>query len=94
MTSREVFFNGMPIGDAQRIYDRLADAQLSGHVPERLGLIMDLMCMGVNGNPALDVDHLISAPLGTFVHDVMGIHHHLNRTTGQLEDCFVPRCAI
>ena len=30
---------------------------------------------------------------GDFGHDVFGIRRHLNRRTGKLEDCFVPRCA-
>jgi hypothetical protein len=28
-----------------------------------------------------------------FAHDVWGIARHINRETGQLEDCFLPRCA-
>ena len=28
-----------------------------------------------------------------FFHDVFGITRHLNRATGKLNDCFVPRCS-
>ena len=28
-----------------------------------------------------------------FAHDVWGIARHINRKTGDLEDCFLPRCA-
>ena len=29
-----------------------------------------------------------------FAHDVGGIAKHLDRTNGQLRDCFIPRCAV
>lgn len=28
-----------------------------------------------------------------FAHDVFGIRRHINRETGEIENCFVPRCA-
>ena len=31
---------------------------------------------------------------GDLMHDVAGIRRHLNRRTGQLEDCFLPRFAV
>jgi hypothetical protein len=31
--------------------------------------------------------------LADFSHDVFGIHRHINRITGELQDAFVPRCA-
>lgn len=31
--------------------------------------------------------------LSDFSHDVFGIRRHINRTTGELQDAFVPRCA-
>lgn len=29
-----------------------------------------------------------------WVHDMVGIRTHMDRSTGKLMDCFVPRCAI
>lgn len=41
----------------------------------------------------LDFERLLSAPLGDFQHDILGIRRHLNRETGYLEDFFLPRYA-
>ena len=37
---------------------------------------------------------LLAADDGNFLHDIGGISRHLNRDTGELEDCFLPRYAI
>ena len=29
-----------------------------------------------------------------FAHDFFGIQRHIDRSTGKLQDCFVPRCAL
>lgn len=39
----------------------------------------------------LDLDALLAADSGNFLHDVAGIHRHMDRTTGKMGDCFVPR---
>ena len=41
----------------------------------------------------LRLAELLGADDGNFAHDVFGINKHLNRETGLLEDCFVPRYA-
>ena len=41
----------------------------------------------------LDLDKLLNANDGTFGHDVFGIRKYLNRETGELTECFMPRCA-
>lgn len=51
---------------------------------------MDLTAVHANGCP-LRLDGLLAAPEYDFVHDISGIRRHLNRDTGQLEDCFLPR---
>ncbi len=60
---------------------------------EELALNMDITACHANGCP-LDLQKLLAADDFNFTHDVFGISRHLNRKTGQLEDCFVPRCAI
>lgn len=60
---------------------------------KKLDFMMDLTAAHCNGCP-LDLDDLLHAPHFDFVHDVFGIYRHLNRETGKLEDCFVPRCAM
>lgn len=54
---------------------------------------MDLEAVHSNGYP-LRLDELLAADEFNFAHDVGGIRRHLNRETGQLEDCFVPRYAV
>lgn len=59
---------------------------------ERINLIMDLTAAdGVNGNAPLDWARLIKADDFNFMHDLGGISRHLDRDTGRLGDCFVPR---
>lgn len=52
--------------------------------------MMDVTAAHANGCP-LKLADLLAAEQFDFVHDVFGIRRHINRTTGQLEDCFVPR---
>ena len=58
----------------------------------RLMFRMDLTACHANGTP-LDLEKLRAADDFTLVHDVVGIARHLDRTTGQLTGCFLPRCA-
>lgn len=51
---------------------------------------MDISACHANGNP-LDLEALLAADDGNFGHDVFGIRRHINRSTGELGDCFVPR---
>lgn len=41
----------------------------------------------------IDLEKLESAEDFTFMHDIGGIRRHIDRETGELKDCFVPRCA-
>ena len=41
----------------------------------------------------MDLGRLLLADDFNFSHDVGGIGRHINRETGQMEDCFVPRFA-
>jgi hypothetical protein len=53
---------------------------------------MDLSATHCNGMP-LDLDKLASFDEFNFAHDIFGIRRHLDRETGALQNCFVPRCA-
>ena len=57
-----------------------------------MSTMMDIEATHSNGCK-LKLDELISADLGDFLHDVTGIYSHINRETGQLENCFLPRFA-
>ena len=58
----------------------------------RLELNMDITAAHANGCP-LKLKELLEAPDFDFSHDVFGIQRHINRNTGKLEDCFLPRYA-
>ena len=45
-------------------------------------------------NTPLDLNKLLNADDFNFAHDMSGIGAHLNRNTGKLENCFLPRCAL
>ena len=74
------------------------DMQLIARIAERadyMGLApveirMDVAAVHANGCP-LRLNDLLGASEFDFKHDLHGIRNHLNRDTGQLEDCFLPR---
>lgn len=76
---------------AAKVADR-ASAQIVKASGGRVSFIMDLMAAdGVNGNPPIDFDRLLAADEFNFIHDVCGITRHLDRETGKLTGCFLPR---
>ncbi|KVW63476.1 hypothetical protein [Burkholderia ubonensis] len=60
---------------------------------DALELDMDLTACHANGCP-MDWESLNAADDFTLAHDVGGIQRHINRRTGKLEHCFLPRCAV
>ena len=42
----------------------------------------------------LRLNDLLAADDGNFAHDIGGISRHIDRETGKLGDCFVPRYAV
>lgn len=54
---------------------------------------MDVTAVHANGCP-LDLDGLAEAEPFDFAHDVSGIVRHIDRDTGKLTDCFLPRYSI
>ena len=68
-------------------------AKEHGIVYDSVDCSMDLRACHCNGCP-LDLQKLLDAPEFDFAHDVFGIREHIDRTTGRLTDCFLPRCAL
>lgn len=72
--------------------------QIAGRAVAQLGIQkvidweMDVTAVHANGCP-LRLDDLLMADGFNFAHDLCGIYRHLDRETGQLRDCFVPRYA-
>ena len=67
-------------------------AKQSGAPIDFLRMNMDLMATHANGCP-LRLSELLAAPDDQFAHDVFGIARYIDRDTGMLDDCFVPRYA-
>jgi hypothetical protein len=59
---------------------------------KRRGIVMDLNACHSNGC-SLDFQRLLDASPFDFMHDMIGIQDHINRETGKLENCFLPRLA-
>lgn len=66
---------------------------------DRLGIdypiqdvMMDIEATHCNGCP-LALERWLASDDGNFGHDVFGIRTHLDRSTGELKDCFLPRFA-
>ena len=68
-----------------------AERLFAGQI-DRLSLHMDLAA--VNATCPMDGEKLLSFPDGDFAHDIVGINNNINRITGELQNCFVPRCAL
>lgn len=59
---------------------------------DRMTLNMDLVAVHVGDCP-MDFGKLLKADDFNFFHDVFGIMNHIDRNTGKLRDCFLPRCS-
>jgi hypothetical protein len=59
---------------------------------KKIDLEMDITATHLNGCP-LNLNKLLQADDFDFYHDIQGIYRHLDRETGELRDCFLPRCA-
>jgi hypothetical protein len=55
-----------------------------------LGSTMDITACHLNGCP-LKLEDLFKSDEENFLHDVCGISRHINRRTGKLLHCFLPR---
>ena len=70
----------------REIVDR---AVKEGLAADTISTAMDISA--VHAASPLFLEKLRDAPLADFRHDILGIRSHLNRRTGRLTDCFVPR---
>lgn len=63
-----------------------------GTTYEKMTATMDVTACHANGCE-LELQKLLDAPEFDFAHDVFGIRRHIDRRTGKLGDCFLPRSA-
>lgn len=84
----------MIVNCCKRYEGIISDIEEAHENYKRKNLIMDLTACHANGCE-LDFDKLLNKfDDFNFIHDIIGISNHMDRTTGQLQDCFLPRCAI
>ena len=57
---------------------------------DRMTIHMDISATHANGCP-LKLQELLDADDFNFAHDILGIRKHICRTTGKLQNCFLPR---
>ena len=81
----------LEFGIIHRIVKRALKLDEHGQL-DTMSTEMDIIACHRNGCP-LDLLRLADAPDFDFVHDIWGIRRHINRKTGKLGDCFVPRFA-
>jgi hypothetical protein len=77
------------------------DAEMIGHIVNRaratvpsidkMALGMDLTAAHANGCP-LDLEKFYMFGDADFFHDIVGISNNLDRNTGKVLNCFLPRC--
>ncbi len=60
---------------------------------DAMSLSMDLLATHANGCE-LNLQALLDADRFQFLHDIGGIQRHLDRQTGELGGCFLPRFAV
>ncbi len=78
------------LATVDRILDRAETmARDHGTTIGRASLEMDLSA--THALKPLDLDRLLAADDFNFSHDVFGIMRHIDRATGKMGDCFVPR---
>lgn len=83
-------FTGKDFQDFEAIIDRAVRLKIYAR-RERLDCSMDISAAYVHC--PLRLDDLLAADNFNFAHDVAGIKRHINRKTGKLESCFLPRFA-
>ncbi len=67
-------------------------AQQYGNTDSLLSIEMDISAAHLEC--PMRLNELLDAKDFDFFHDVFGIRQHINRKTGKLEGCFVPRYAM
>jgi hypothetical protein len=65
--------------------------QISNHL-DPMTLQMDITATHCNGTK-LDLERFLKSDDFNFIHDIVGIINHINRYTGKLSNCFLPRFA-
>lgn len=91
--TKEIKFRGNEKDDAliKQIVER-AWPTVKKYYVDQITLKMDIAATHYNGTP-LKLMRLLNADDFNFYHDLGGIRASINRKTGKLDNCFVPRFA-
>lgn len=74
-------------------YINICRDQGIGSTPERQDIEMTVSAVFATGQVELDLDKLFKSSDFDFVHDVSGMLAYIDRATGRLGRCFLPRAA-
>lgn len=77
--------------ELETIRDIVTRAQKLLLTTDRLSSIMDIDACNSNGTP-LDLNLFLAFDDSDFIHDFTGITSNINRLSGKMENCFLPRC--
>ena len=77
-----------------KIASRFHDYRMDGIIKrtKKSTIMMDVSAAHIKC--PLDLKGLLDSEDVDFIHDVVGINRHVDRDTGELKDCFLPRFAI
>ena len=91
---KEVVFKYLTSYQIDVILNRIKSSQYSMNI-DSVSTLMDLAaCNRENGNDFfLDIDRLLEFPDFDFWHDILGLKANMDRTSGLVINCFIPRCA-
>ena len=64
------------------------------NIRSRLAMLVRMDIAAVHIVNPLRLEELLNADDFNFFHDVVGIRDNLNRRTGKLENCFIPRFSV
>jgi hypothetical protein len=76
---------------AERVEELTAAMQIEGMQYDRHELVMDLDAAYTSAGP-VNLTRLLESPDADFLHDIYGIRRHIDRASGELTGCFMPRC--
>lgn len=76
----------------KKICERVDDFPVICAMQDKIVWLMDLTACHANGC-RINLIKLLKAPDFDFAHDICGIRKNINRQTGVIENCFLPRCA-
>jgi hypothetical protein len=89
MARRSLSFSKPITMHDSRLIQEIANRAVNELPYDRFEITMDIEA--VHEVTPLDLERFLNANFMDFLHDIVGIHRHIDRATGELRDCFSPR---